>query len=220
MDQMWESGLFQKDNYNALRDVREAAAIDAMLTLNRDLGVLCGPSSGANLAGSLEYLRGVDESLTERKTAVFIVCDRVEWYMSYIRERRPELFGEAAKPQSLRAFVYNDSGAANDRYSVPVQGADKWIAEHNSMMIDVRGNLAYRMQSIPGSINIAGDLFESMIDSADPFPKDRPILLICPVGEKTARYAAYLQGRGYQAFSLGGGILGWRDAGAQMVRVA
>jgi cysteine synthase B len=191
-----------------------------MLTLNRALGVLCGPSSGANFAGSLDYLRQIDDTLTERKSAVFIVCDRVEWYMSYIRERRPELFGETAKPHSLKSFVYNDSAAANDLYAVAVQGADQWIAEHNPLMIDVRGNLAYRMQSIPGSINIAGDLFESMIDSADPFPKDRAILLICPVGEKTARYAAYLQGRGYRAFSLGGGILGWRDAGAQMVRVA
>lgn len=220
MDQMWESGLFQKDNYNDLRDVREAAAIDAMLTLNRDLGVLCGPSSGANLAGSLDYLREVDANLIERKTAVFIVCDRVEWYMSYIRERRPELFGEAAKPQSLKSFVYNDSMAANDRYAVPVQGAAQWMAEQNPMIIDVRGNLAYRMQSIPGSVNIPGDLFEAMIDSSDPFPKDRSILLVCPVGEKTARYAAYLQGRGYKAFSLGGGILGWRDLGAEMVRVA
>jgi hypothetical protein len=40
------------------------------------------------------------KSLTERKKAVFIVCDRVEWYISYIQKRRPDLFD--SKKQSIK----------------------------------------------------------------------------------------------------------------------
>lgn len=217
MDQMWESGLFQKDNYNAILDVRERDALDAMLTLNRRLGVLCGPSSGANFSGALQYLRSIDGDLNERKSAVFIVCDRVEWYMSYIRERMPELFGEKAKPDSLKSF---DKTPANDSFIIEAESAQAWIDEHDPMIIDVRGNLAYKMMTIPGAINIAWEMLETMIDAADPFPKDRAILLACPVGEKTGRYAAYMQSRGYNAWSLGGGILEWRNSNQKLVKVA
>lgn len=217
LDQMWESGLFQKSNYDVLADVGENDAINAMLDMNRKLGLLCGPSSGANYQGAVTYLKSIDDDLNERKKAVFLVCDRVEWYMSYLKARMPELFGETKTQGSLRDFVMN---AANDSYSIAVEKAADWIAQNNPMMIDVRGNLAYKMASIPGAINIAGDSFENMIDAADPFPKDRPLLLVCPVGEKTARYAAYMQSRGYKAFSLSGGILAWRDHDGALARVA
>lgn len=216
LDQMWESGLFQKSNYDALAEVREKDALSAMLGLNRRLGLLCGPSSGANYRGAVDYLKTVDHDLTERKTAVFIVCDRVEWYMSYLKERMPELFGETAKPDSLRHYT----PPANDDCSLDVERAQGWIDASQPLIIDVRGNLAYKMTTLPGAINIPWEALETLIDSSDPFPKDRPLLLLCPVGEKTARYAGYLRQRGYQAFSLAGGILEWRNSGGKLVRAA
>lgn len=217
LDQMWESGLFTKDHYADFVYVDSGDSVDAMMELIKRVGILCGPTSGASYLGALKYLRGVDDALTERKTAVFIVCDRGEWYVDYVRARRPELFGQAAKPGSLQHFPKN---IANDAHSLSVADAPDWITKNDPMIIDVRGNLAYKMLTLKGAVNIAWELFETMIDSADPFPKDRPLLLVCPVGEKTARYAAYLQGRGYQARSLDGGILEWRNAGQALVRAA
>ncbi len=217
LDQMWESGLFTKDNYADFVYVDSGESVDAMMDLIKQVGILCGPTSGASYLGALKYLRGVDDGLSERKTAVFIVCDRGEWYTDYVRQRRPELFGQKQKPGSLRSF---DKIVANDTHAISVADAPEWIAQNDPMIIDVRGNLAYKMLTLPGAINIAWEVFETMIDAADPFPKDRPLLLVCPVGEKTARYAAYLQGRGYQAHSLAGGILEWRNAGQNLVKVA
>ena len=91
--------------------------------------------------------------------------------------------------------------------------AEKWVADNNPIIIDVRGNMSYKMTTIPGAINIPWELLEQI-------PKDRNLLLVCPVGEKTQRYAAYLQGRGYKAFSLAGGILEWRNHSLPMARVA
>ncbi|OMI35623.1 pyridoxal-5'-phosphate-dependent protein beta subunit [Streptomyces sparsogenes DSM 40356] len=45
------------------------------------------------------------------------------------------------------------------------------------------------------------------------------MLLACPVGEKSARYAALLTRMGHpDVRSLAGGIVAWRDAGAPLVR--
>ena len=219
LDQMWESGLFVKENYNDFVYVDSGESVDAMMDLIRGAGLLCGPTSGASYLGAVRYLKKVDGELSERKNAVFIACDRVEWYTDYIRERRPQLFGLKMKAGSLRAFEF-DPSASKERFAVKVEKAQAWIDDENPLIIDVRGNLAYKMTTIPDAINIPWELFETMIDAADPFPKDRPLLLVCPVGEKTARYAAYLQTRGYRSFSLDGGILEWRNASCKLVKVS
>jgi len=215
LEQMWESGLFEKDNYSDFIHVDSGESVDAMMQLVRKAGILCGPTSGASYLGALRYLRQIDGQLKERKTAVFIVCDRIEWYVDYIRQRRPQLFGRTPKAGSLQSFSFDHN---NDAVAISIEGVQSWIEEHAPLVIDVRGNLAYKMGTLPGAINIPLELFETMIDGADPFPKDRSLLLLCPVGEKTTRYAAYLRSRGYQAYSLAGGVLGWRNAGRPLTK--
>ncbi len=216
LDQMWESGLYNEGQYEQHFVIDEKQALAGMMTLNRRLGLLCGPSAGANFQGAVNYLKEIDDELTERKSAVFIVCDRVEWYMSYIAERMPELFGEPAKPDSL--FHFDDEHAV----AAPrVQAADlqAWISDHDPLVVDIRAPFAYQMDHIDGALNIPVEMFEKLIDGAAPFPQDRPVLLVCAVGEKTARHAAYLQSRGYQAFSLDGGMMA-RKSRHMMARAA
>ena len=209
LDQLWEAGLYEEGKYEHTFDVAEKDALDAMVFLNRSLGLLCGPSSGGNYAGAMSYLKTIDGSLAERKTAVFIVCDRVEWYLSYIKARMPELFGEDRKPDSLFHFDFDGNDAS---MVLPIAGANDWIDSHDPVIVDIRSSLAYNVQSIPGSLNIPIDIFEKLIDGQTPFPKDRPVLLACAVGEKTRRHAAYLRQRGYKAYTLEDGMLGWRKS--------
>lgn len=216
LEQMWESGLFEKDNYTDFVHVDSGESVDAMMELVRHAGILCGPTSGASYLGALKYLREVDSTLGKRKTAVFIVCDRLEWYTDYIRQRRPALFGQALKTGSLRAFTQS---ASCTKHCVSIEESKDWIVKNDPLIIDIRGNIAYKMSTVPGAINIPLELFEPMIDAADPFPKNRSILLICSTGDKTAHFANYLQGRGYQAFSLDGGILGWRNASQPLTTI-
>jgi cysteine synthase/rhodanese-related sulfurtransferase len=217
LDQMWESGLFTKEHYADFLYVDSGDAVDAMMELVRKVGILCGPTSGASYLGTLRYLQKIAPTLTERKKAVFIVCDRLEWYMDYIRARRPQLFSADASSKGLQAFERSPSGAG---CTISVEAAPQWIEENNPLIIDVRGNLSYKLMTLPGALNIAWQLLEQMIDGAAPFPKERAILLLCPVGEKTIRYAAYLQSQGYSAFSLAGGLLAWRNAGKTLVKMS
>ncbi len=217
LDQMWESGLYNEGKYTYHHTVDEKQALNGMLELNRRLGVLCGPSAGANYAGAVSYLKTIDADLTERKKAVFIVCDRMEWYLSYIRERMPELFGEVSKPGSLFHF---DEEADQPATSLKAHELEAWMTERQPLIIDTRAPVAYELGHVDGAINIPITPFEKLIDNARPFPPGKPVLLICAVGEKTKRLAAYLQKRGYEAASLEGGMLGFRQHRARTLRKA
>jgi cysteine synthase B len=209
LDQLWQSGLFEKENYSELTTVGSGEALDAMAELNRRCGILCGPTSGASYAGTMAYLRKIDETLTERKTAVFIVCDRVEWYTSYIRERRPQWFAEKKKPNSYRAFAERFDGKAP---IVTIQDAPRWIAENEPLIVDTRANFSYKMLTIPGAINIPSEMLDVLMDGNRPFPPERPVLLICQIGANTPMQAAYLTHMGCQAYSLEMGLMGWRSS--------
>ena len=205
LDQMWESGLFEKENYDTVIPLREKQVIDAMMDLNRKVGLLCGPSSGANYLGALLHLKENLPKIEGNVTAVFLACDRVEWYYSYIRERSPEVFRETPKPTSFAAFDFNPFQTSP---SILPSALEAWIAEHNPLIIDVRSKIAFNLSRIRGAMNIPQPIFEQMIDDSRPFSEQRPILLVCAVGEKTKKHVAYLTERGYRAFSLEKGMRG------------
>ncbi|MEU3562423.1 pyridoxal-phosphate dependent enzyme [Kitasatospora sp. NPDC006786] len=221
IDEVHEVGLFDPATYDAIASVTSDQAIEGMLTLLRRCGLPAGPTGGGALFGALRHLRTVDAELTrrgggERHTAVFIVCDRVESYLSYVRRRRPELFNQPARPNSVEAVTPAELAAAR---TVEVDAARKWIAEDRPLVVDLRGPFAYAALHIEGSINIADELFDELLHGGLPFGTNQPVLLACPVGEKSARYAALLARMGHRdARSLTGGIIAWRDAGAPLVR--
>ncbi|MEU3175678.1 PLP-dependent cysteine synthase family protein, partial [Streptomyces sp. NPDC007000] len=99
IDEVHQVGLFDPSTYDTIESVTSGEALDGMLTLIRRCGLLSGPTGGAAYQGAVRHLRHADAGLDdtgERRTAVFIVCDRAESYLSYVRQRRPELLGGAA----------------------------------------------------------------------------------------------------------------------------
>lgn len=91
-DEIFDVGPFDEHRYNRLIDITAQESIDGILSLVRDYGVMAGPSSGATYVAAMRHLKQVDDTLLSPKKAVFVVCDRVEMYFSWIEERRPELF--------------------------------------------------------------------------------------------------------------------------------
>lgn len=207
--QMWESGLFKADQYNAIIEIGEQDAIQAMLTLNRRSGVLCGISSGANFACALQTLRIEDQHLTERKTAVFIVCDRMEWYISYLKERQPEIFGESASDMGLAGFEESETNSVEEISADHFEEFQR--RQPNLIIVDIRTAQSFAMMNIPGSINMPVPILRSLIDNHNPFPAGSAVMLVCAVGEQSRFYAAYLKTLGCNACNLSGGIMMWAD---------
>lgn len=92
IDEMEEMGIFEKDQYQDFVVVDIPHALDGMLTLIRRCGVLGGPGSGAVYAGIRQHLQEQSLYWTRQMKVVFIVCDRMEWYISYLQQHRPDLF--------------------------------------------------------------------------------------------------------------------------------
>ncbi|MFD8984014.1 pyridoxal-phosphate dependent enzyme [Streptomyces sp. NPDC059564] len=215
-DEVQEVGLFDPATYDAIEAVGSDEAIDGMLTLLRRCGLLAGPTGGAAYHGAVRHLRPFDGASAERRTAVFIVCDRVEGYVGYLRRRRPELFGLPPVRNSVATLTDAELGAVA---RIDAHDARKWIEERRPLVIDLRGPFAYAALHIEGSVNIVDEIFEELLRGGLPFGKGQPILLACPVGEKSVRYAALLTRMGHpDVRSLAGGIVAWRDAGAPLVR--
>ena len=202
--------MFQKDLYSSIEFVSSRDAVNGMLELATRSGVLGGPTSGACYAGMLEYFRKIDATLTEKKTAVFIVCDRFEPYLSYLRERVPERFRENTAVNELDEVLHDEAESVP---SVSAASASEWIAKEKPLIIDMRGHQVFHIGHVPGSINVPEPLLRSLMNSLRPFPQDRPILLVCPQGERSKVFTHVLVKKGYQAVQLEGGLWKWRAAG-------
>ncbi|WP_280329898.1 pyridoxal-phosphate dependent enzyme, partial [Nocardia wallacei] len=207
--EMWEVGLFRPDFYDHVLTVDSGRAIDATMELATGYGVLAGPTSGATYAAALEFLGALDVSATaEPVVAVIIVCDRLEPYLSYIKKRRPELFG--------RSGSRTRPPTAAELAEVPVLSPGALAdldATARPTIVDTRGAMAYRIGHVPGALNIRDDQLDDMLGHGMPFSRSRPVVFVCPVGEVSRRFAALARRGRFDAARQGGGQVGRRGAG-------
>ena len=207
-DEMYEVGIFNKSLYDEIVSVNSDEAVEEMLVLNRKCGILGGPTSGAAFKGTLKYLREIDDKLKEPANAVFIACDRMEWYMSYIKKRRPEIFDSEIKRETIRTLSEEDMKYAK---TIDVNNAEEWIEKNNPIIIDLRGNLAYKNGHIANAINITDIFFEDLVDNGTPFSKENSVLLVCSIGDKSKKFSSLLNKKGMNVYSLENGMTAWRE---------
>lgn len=207
-DEMYEVGIFEKSLYDEIISVNSQESIDQMLILNRKCGILGGPTSGAAFKGTMKYLEEIDKKLENSVNAVFIACDRMEWYMSYIKKRRPDIFDQEVKRETIRTLTEEDMKYAK---TIDIDNVEKWIEANNPIIIDLRGNLAYKNGHINNSINITDIFFEDVVDNGLPFSKENTVLLVCSIGDKSKKFSSLLNKKGMNVYSLEEGMTAWRE---------
>jgi len=210
--EMWEVGLYQKELYNEVIEVESTEAIDEMLNLIRNAGIMAGPTTGANLKALKKQLK--NQETEEKKTAVIFACDRFEHYISYIKERKPEIYGKKKRNKYLSDLSQQE--VEEHSTAISVETAEKKIEEENPIVIDTRSPTAFKIGHIPGSVNIPEDQFDQIVRHGTPFCKDKEAILVCPIGEKSLKYSALLQERGHKAYSLEKGINSWKNLDKQL----
>lgn len=215
IDEMYEVGIFDKKIYDEIISISSMEAIDGMLTLIRKCGILAGPTSGACFKKTIEYLKEIDNTFDKEKTAVFIACDRVEPYITYIEKRRPDIFRENNKSNNTFSMTDEDYNYAKE---ITVDEYDSFIIDNNPLIIDLRGNMAYKNIHIKDSINITDIFFDDLVNNGLPFPKGKKVLLICPTGDKSRKYSAYLNKNGLDVYSLKDGFNNYRLNNKELVR--
>ncbi|OPZ90980.1 MAG: molybdopterin biosynthesis protein MoeB [bacterium ADurb.Bin425] len=117
----------------------------------------------------------------------------------------------AVKKDSVKAVTKEEADSAPE---VDVDALEKLLqSADNLQVVDMRGSLAFKTSRIKGSINIPTDSLEDIADMGVPFSNDQKVVLVCPTGEVSKRFASFFKNKGVDCVSLTGGFVAWRDAG-------
>jgi len=199
--EMLSVGLFDPKNYDEIIEVNPIDAVYASLELINNFGVISGPTGGASYFAIKKYFANKKDC-----NVVFLACDRYEFYLSYYKKMVPHLFSENQEDKdSIYNFDYQSYMKKISNFEIePERISPKNL--DNYLLIDIRINFSYRFERVKKSINIPEEQLEFIINKNFPFPKEKPIVFICPNGERSIKYALYLKTKGYQAFSLKGGL--------------
>ncbi len=81
-------------------------------------------------------------------------------------------------------------------------------------LIDVREDDEYQDGHVAGAANIP---LSTIPDRVDDVSGDRPVLVICAVGGRSARAVEFLRARGIDATNVAGGTKGWIESGRPVV---
>ena len=218
-NELFETELFGAEQFDELREVTSLEALEALQKLVIQEGVLAGPTTGANFAALLAYLQQHDTLRDDgqKNIAVFIACDRLESYMSYIMKRQPELFGATLHSDVYTATIVDEE--TDDLTVSPDDGVQDWIAASGILVVDTRGAKPYGNFRIPGSINYPEELLKEVLETGMPFANQK-VLFVCPTGDRSLYLAKTLRGRGVESYSLAGGLVAWRTARLPLERRA
>ncbi|MCX8009459.1 MAG: rhodanese-like domain-containing protein, partial [Patescibacteria group bacterium] len=135
------------------------------------------------------------------------------WYISYIKERKPEWFG------STKKSTWKDHTTPIPERSIPINAIQEWINREQPLIVDVRQPISYKLGHIPNSLNIPLEYLENMLSVTNPFCLNKTILFVCPIGEKSLLLASYFaKEKRVPAYSLEGGITNWKDHGFPLER--
>ena len=216
--ELYETELFHKEWFEDLVEVTTQDALVALEELIQNDGVLAGPTTGASFAAVKRYLKSRDTPRADgsRQVAVFVACDRLETYMSYITKRLPERFNLTTHTDVFTLNYATDEKDKLEKNAGPEVA--QWLLDHKVTVIDTRGVKPFEAFHIEGSLNYPEELLREISEQGTPFSDTSPVLFVCPRGDRSLLYASLFRKRGVEAYSLAGGLLAWRSAGLELAR--
>lgn len=88
--------------------------------------------------------------------------------------------------------------------------AEQVREQAEAQLVDIRTDEERQAAHIPGSMHIP---LERLEESAGELDRDRPLVLYCRSGDRSAMAAEAFSASGWDATSLQGGILAWSEQG-------
>ena len=182
------------------------------------LGVLCASIGSIQVNEAIKLITGIGDPLVGRLS----VYDALEMTYRNVKVRKdPTCVVCGANPEitletgliDYEAFCGTISDAAADaarESTISVRELKDMIdAEKDIFLVDVREPNEYEIVSIPGATLIPKDRILSGEVLAE-LPTDKPIVLHCKTGARSAEALAVLKGAGFSdAVHVGGGVVAW-----------
>jgi adenylyltransferase/sulfurtransferase len=178
------------------------------------LGVLCATIGSIQATEAIKVLTGTGEPLVGR----LMVYDALEMSFRTVVVRKDPECPLCGKNPTITGLIDYDAfcGAVSEDASRAAVGSTITARELKAMIddgadpfiVDVREPAEFEIVRIPGSVLIPkGELAEHLSE----LPQDRPIVLHCKSGARSAESLAMLKGAGFaNAVHVGGGVLAWQ----------
>ena len=87
------------------------------------------------------------------------------------------------------------------------------LIDAGAQLVDVRVGHEWDAGHIPGATHLP---LEELADRTDELDAARPVVFYCRGGTRSSRAAEALDGAGFEAVKLSGGIVGWDEAGLEL----
>jgi adenylyltransferase/sulfurtransferase len=173
------------------------------------LGVLCASIGSIMVTEAIKLITGIGETLLGR----LMVYDALEMTYRTIKIRKDpngEKITELIDYDAFCGVVSEDARDAAAGHTItPLELKQKIDAHENFLLVDVREPHEYEIVRIPGSVLIPKDRILSGAALSE-LPQDKPIVLHCKSGARSAEALAALHQAGFSdAVHVGGGVLAW-----------
>jgi adenylyltransferase/sulfurtransferase len=182
-------------------------------------GAVAGVLGSMQAVETLKVLLG----LTPSNTGIFLLYNALEstWHRIPF-QRNPQCVVCGDQPSITHPIDYesfcgvaNQSadisqvGTAGTSISLDPHQARQLAEESRVIIIDVRELSEFRAGHIPHARHCALENLDTLLTAGEPH---EPLLLVCAVGIRSTYAAQYLRLRGYEAWSLAGGVNAWCQA--------
>ena len=183
------------------------------------LGVMAGTIGTLQVNEAIKLLTGVGEPLL----GTLMVYDALESSFRRVRVRKdPDcaVCGERATVTELIDYdafcgtISAEAAEAARESTISVTDLKQLLEERHGgqrdfVLIDVREPAEYEIVSIPGAVLIPKNEF-LLGNALETMPQDKPIVLHCKSGMRSAEVLAVLKSAGFaDAVHVGGGIVAW-----------
>jgi sulfur-carrier protein adenylyltransferase/sulfurtransferase len=183
------------------------------------LGVMAGTIGTFQANEAIKLLTGIGESLIGQ----LVIYDALESSVRKVRIRKDPhcaVCGENPTVTELidyEAFcgvISDEAAEAAKDSTISVRDLQDKLGrrergEEDFLLIDVREPAEFEIVSIPGAVLIPKNEF-LMGNALEQLPQDKPIVLHCKVGQRSAEVLAVVKGAGFaDATHVGGGVVAW-----------
>ena len=184
------------------------------------LGVLCASIGSIMVTEAIKLITGIGETLLGR----LMVYDALEMTYRQVKVRKdPECVVCGKNPEitletgliDYEAFcgtISEEAAEAAKGSTISVKDLKAMVDAGKDMyLVDVREPNEFEIVSIPGATLIPKDRILSG-EALSGLPQDKPVVLYCKSGQRSAETLAVLKGAGFSdAVHVGGGVIAWAN---------
>jgi adenylyltransferase/sulfurtransferase len=183
------------------------------------LGVLCASIGSIQVNEAIKLLTGVGDPAVGK----LVIYDALELEWRKLKVRKDPNCALCGENPTVTGLIDYETfcGAVSEEASEAAAGSTISVTQLESMLkerdegtrdfvlVDVREQNEYEINKIPGSVLIPkGDFLNGNV--FDQLSQDKPVVLHCKTGVRSAEALAVLKGAGFSdAVHVGGGVVAW-----------